>query len=131
MTRSDILYADGGDWTAPEGHVSYKVDEPTPGFYRCKMRFDGLPVGVRIWHGLPNDPVTGEPLDRSPRWQADVNGTYAEIETVWPRCARDPIGEDEYLHLCRLTGWAQDHAPDSALADPRRKVDPLSMPLPF
>ena len=48
------------------------TDTPIPGFYRMRLRSGGQPVGVRVWFGPPADPVTGEELDRSWRWQATV-----------------------------------------------------------
>lgn len=123
------------DYTAPRYPVpTYEganPDVPTAGFYRMRLRSGGVPVGVRIWFGAPLDPVTGEEMDRSHRMQAEINGTYAEMDRVWPRCAGEPIDEAEYRHLCATQAWAKQHAPDSALAQPTRKVDPLSSPLLF
>lgn len=70
-------------------------------------------------------------MDRSHRLQAHINGRYAELDQVWPRCAGEPVTEAEYRHLCRVQSWAAEHAPDSALADPRRKLSPLETPLLF
>lgn len=127
MSRARVDYSDGSDFRA----VGFDPDLPVAGFYRFRMRSGGALCGVRIWHGAPLDPVTGEELDRSPRWQALVNDDPVEIERVWPRCAADPITDAEYRHYCRTQTWAQQHAPDSALADPRRKADPLTTPLLF
>lgn len=128
MTRAHIDYRAGGDATGFTGH---NPDVPEAGHYRMRMRSGGVWVGVRIWHGQPNDPVTGEPMDRALRFQAEINGAYAEIDRVWPRCAGDPITEAEYRHLCATQQWAQQNAPESALADPRRKLDPLTSPMLF
>lgn len=127
MTRARVDYSDGSDFRA----TGFDPDLPVAGHYRFRMRSGGALCGVRIWHGAPHDPVTGEELDRSPRWQALVNDDPVEIERVWPRCAADPISDGEYRHYCRTQAWAQQHAPDSALADPRRKADPLTTPLLF
>jgi hypothetical protein len=109
----------------------YNPDVPKPGFYRMRLRSGGAYVGVKVWFGAPLDPVTGEEMDRSHRFQAEINGAYAELDRVWPRCAGDPITEAEYQHLCATQQWAQQHAPDSALAQPTRRFDPLSSPLLF
>lgn len=110
-------------------HVPGAVDvtRPTEGFYRHKLRSGGVYVGVRVWYGAPLDPVTGEELDRSWRWQAEVNGKpIDDFEQVWPGCAGDPISADDYRIYCQRERWAAQHAPASAYADPRKRIDPLS-----
>lgn len=128
--RDATPYAAGRAWTAPVGY-GVSAEAPVTGFYRMRMRANSHYVGVRIWFGQPLDPVTGERLDRSLRWQAEVNGRYMELDRVWPACATDPIEQAEYEHLKGLQDWASDHAPQSALADPRRPLDLLTAPLVF
>ena len=107
------------------------AEEPVAGFYRGKLRSKGALCGFRIWHGLPLDPITGEEMDRSPRWQAHANGEYVEIDDVWPYGAQLIITEREYNKFCQQQTWARQYAPDSALADPKRKSNHLSSPLYF
>ena len=130
MTRDRLDYAAPASAATFEG---FDPDVPVPGFYRTRLRSGGVRVGVRIWFGPPKDPVTGEELDRSPRWQAEVNGKYIDLDRVWPSCARDPIDAREYAYLTKLQAWGEEHAPDSPQADPTRRVDLLSpsTPLPF
>lgn len=122
-------------YDSPHAHViaqpGIDADTPTAGFYRMRLRSGGAYVGVRIWHGLPVDPATGEEMDRAACWNAKINGTWSSIDHVWPRCAGEPINPQEYEHLCGQQAWAAKHAPTSALADPRRKIDPLTSPLTF
>lgn len=116
-------------------HVEGAVDitRPTEGYFRHKLRSGGVYGGIRIWYGAPLDPVTGEELDRSWRWQADFNGEPVEFDQVWPVCAGDPISDDEYRRYIARHEWAKEHAPGSGYADPRKRLDPLSSdnPLPF
>jgi hypothetical protein len=128
MARLHLRYGDAPTVKTFAGH---DPDVPQPGFYRMRLRSGGAYVGVRIWHGAPLDPLTGEEMDRSPRMQADINGRYVEMERVWPKCAADPIGDAEYHHLIATQEWAVQHAPESALARPTRRFDPLTSPLPF
>ena len=128
LTRSAVPY---GERRATRVYEGFNTDIPTPGFYRLALRSGAAPVGVRIWFGQPLDPVTGEEMDRSLRFQAQANGEMIDLEEVWPRCARQIITETEYDLMCRKARWAREHAPDSALADPRRRIDPLNSPLPF
>lgn len=110
----------------PEG-----ADTPVAGYYRGKLRSKGALCGIRIWYGAPLDPLTGEEMDRSHRWQAQVNGEYVEIDEVWPYGVQLVITEIAYNKFCTQQRWAREHAPSSALADPKRKSNPLHSPLYF
>ena len=116
-------------------HVEGAVDVTTPvaGFYRFRMFSGSVRGGVKLWNGPPSDPVTGEILDRSWRWQAEFDGKPVDFSRVWPQCAGDPITEREYTHYVMRRAWARENAPDSAFAEVGRKVDLLSTdnPLPF
>lgn len=129
MARSDRLYRDGAP--ARTDYAGFDPDTPVEGFYRVRLRSGGAYVGCRIWHGTPREPWSGEEMDRAARFQAEINGSYVELETVWPRCAADPITEAEYQHLCHVQKWAVDHAPGSGLDDPRKPIDPLNSPIVF
>ena len=117
----------------PRRFEGFDPSIPMAGFYRFRLRGGTVRGGVRIWHGPPYDPVTGEELDRSWRWQAEMDGQYIEIDDVWPQCAGEPISEDAYRELVARRIWAQQNAPRSSYADRTRKIDLLSThhPLPF
>ena len=127
MSRAVLNYATRSE--ARAAYVGFDPDTPIAGHYRTRLRSGAIRVGVRIWHGAPLDPVTGEEMDRSHRWQAHVNGAYIELEQVWPKCADEPIDAAEYAHLCKLSAWADTHAPQ--IADPYRRIDPLQSPMMF
>ena len=129
MIRSDRAYAEVSAFDAPN---DYGVSlDPVEGFYRGKMRSGGALCGFHIWYGPPLDPVTGEEMDRGHRWQAHCNGSYVEIDDVWPQVAGDRISRADYVKHCDQAGWAKANAPKSALANPRRKTDPIHSPLYF
>jgi hypothetical protein len=111
--------------------AGYDASIPNAGWYRYKLRAGGHPVAVRIWFGAPHDPVTGEELDRGWRWQATANGEPIDLDRVWPSCGRDPITECEGRYLAGLQAWATEHAPASPAADPNRRIDLLTAPMPF
>lgn len=114
------------------GEGAVPVSFPVAGWYRFRLRADGVRCAVKIFFGPPADPVTGELLDRSPRWQCLVNGEYFDdFNRIWPACARDPLTEEEYNFLIAKHQWALKHAPDSGLANPRRRNDLLQSPLEF
>lgn len=134
MTRRTISGA-YGDAEVRAVHVSGAVDvsEPVAGYYRFRLRSGAVRGGVKLWYGAPHDPVTGEELDRSWRWQAEFNGEYIEFDRCWPQCAGDPITEREYRQCIARQRWAEQNAPDSAYANPTKRIDHLSTatPLPF
>ena len=128
MSRSSRLYADGAEGKTFEG---FDASTPIAGYYRMKLRSGGVRGVVKLVYGPPLDPVTGEELDRSWRWQAFFNGEMIDVERAWPGCAADPTTEEHYQRAIARQSWAQESAPDSAYADPRKKLDLLSSPLPF
>lgn len=107
------------------------VEQPIAGYYRMKLRSGGVYGIVRIWHGPPLDPVTGEELDRSWRWQALFNGEPIDFEDAWPVCAKMTATEQDYRIAINRQAWAQKHAPKSGYADARARHDPLNAPLTF
>ena len=109
------------------------AEVPTAGFYRHKLRGGSIPVAVKVWHGAPLDPVTGEELDRGWRWQATADGEPIPLDDVWPECGKRPITEVEYAAAIKRRAWAQKAAPASSYAIPGKRYDPLSRdePLPF
>lgn len=131
MTRAAITYGDRS--SAPRAYAGQDISTPTAGYFRHRLRSGSVDVGVYLWHGQPADPVTGELLDRSWRWQAMVNDEPADFDHVWPGCAGDPISEADYRRYCARQDWARKAAPESAYAEPSRKVDRLSTnhPMPF
>lgn len=133
MSRDRTPYATRREWVAPEGY-GIDVGEPVAGFYKVKLSRDTVLRAVRLVYGPPLDPVTGEELDRSWRWMAYLDdGSLANFDTVWPKCAGDPITEQDWKISVARTEWAKVHAPDSAYADSRKKHDLFSKnsPLPF
>ncbi|WP_420137862.1 hypothetical protein [Sphingomonas sp.] len=129
MTRAPLSYGTRHeprtDWA---GH---DAETPVAGFYRMRLRSGGVFVAVKLWHGLPLDPETLDELDRAPCWNALINGAWANVTDAWPRCADEPVDAQEYAFLLSRVGWAAQHAPDSPVADPTKRVDPLSSPLLF
>lgn len=133
MSRSAVPYAQR-EVRAVAVANAVDVTEPAAGFYKVKLSRDTVLRAVQLWYGPPADPVTGEELDRSWRWQAMLDdGALIDLDRVWPVCARDPITEQEFKRCSARVEWAREHAPTSAYAERGVKLDPLStdMPLPF
>lgn len=124
-------YLDYTARSAPAAGQGFDPDTPVAGFYKMRLCSGAVPVGIRIWWGQPLDPIDGSVLDRSFRWNASANGQLIELERVWPRCAGDAITEAEAQYLTTLQSWGEQNAPDSPQANPNKRVDFLTAPLPF
>lgn len=109
------------------------VSEPTAGHYRMRLVARGPWVPCKIWFGPPLDPLTGEELDRSPRWQAEVRGKPydRDVLDLWTWCAGQPIGANEYLYLLAIHRHASAHEPDMPEAAPHEKINHLKTPTIF
>lgn len=106
------------------------ADTPVAGFYRVRLVRGGPWVAVRIWYGPPHDPETGEEMDRSWRWQATRDGKVADIDRVWPWCGANPITEAEYQSLTDRAAYVRAFSHDDVHAQPSRRIDLLSAPVP-
>jgi hypothetical protein len=105
----------------PSRGPSFEPDLPVAGFYRVRLRRGAADSAIRIWLGPPRDPETGEPMpDRSPVWQAELNGQAVDVFTYWPGCARERISEAEGERLVERNRTLDDA---SAFYDPRRPID--------
>lgn len=88
-----------------------QVDRPQPGFYRLRLVRNGPWRPARISYGPARDPLTGERLDRSPLWSAEIAGKLvappspdpyrAGVYRVW-HWGR-PISLAEYTQLMATT----------------------------
>lgn len=131
--RDRLTYSDRRAWSAPEGY-GLSVEHPVEGFYKIKLGKNAIWRGVHLRFAPPNDPLTGEVLDRSWRWQAFLDdGSLVEFDVAWPKCAGEPISQKDFDHFVARQRWAETNAPDSAYADRRKPLDLLSRsnPLPF
>jgi hypothetical protein len=100
-------------------------DTPTSGLYKTKLIKNGPWVPVRIWFGPPHDPVTGDVMDRSWRWQAEKAGKLCtDINQAWPWCARNEIYQSEYDYLVACCKHNMHPA-----SQPRKKVDLMTVSL--
>jgi hypothetical protein len=128
MTRAPLDYSaprEGGKW---EG---FDPDQPITGHYKMRIRSGAVYVGIRLWFGPPLDPIDGTELDRATRWNCTANGAAIDLDRVWPKCAGDPITEAEHDYLAGVQAWGEANAPDSPQANPHKRVDFLTAPLPF
>jgi len=63
------------------------------------------------------------PLDRSPHFQARVNGKRAHIDRVWTARSLRPVSRDEFeFRIGPLRRWAREN-PSAPEAKPQNLVD--------
>lgn len=129
MSRDGTLYSSmrGGG----KSFAGFDPSTPIAGYYRFRLNGGGVWGVVHLWYGPPHDPVTGEELDRSWRWQARFNGEMIDVERCWPVCAKHPTTAEHYHQAIARQLWAQVNAPNSAYANPRKAQDRIDAPLPF
>jgi hypothetical protein len=104
-------------------------DQPVAGYYKRRLVKNGPWIPVRIWFSAPTDPhQPGETLDRSPRWQAELDGREIGIWDVWPACSGHPIDEAEFRYMIATAAHARKHEPHMPEADPDRSIDLNRLP---
>jgi hypothetical protein len=116
--------------------VSRPLGQPVPGFYELRLMRRAVSVAAEIIHAPPNDPLTGEPLDRSWYWRATVNGeAYCRPEIEPPEIVwrvylyGEPIDAERYRWLIEDRQWAKLWKPHLPEANPLREIDHRSIPL--
>jgi len=108
---------------------SFDPDIPVAGCYSVRLVKGGPPVALLIWFGLPVDPLTGEEMDRAPRWNAVLNGvTPVDVGRFWPSCAANRISLSAYHHIVDLSRTMD---PSDPYFDPMKPVDRSTAKPPF
>lgn len=103
-------------------------DKPIEGFYEMRLVRGGPWCPVRIWHGMPFDPATGEWCERQEKWRACLNGEQVDVWRCWPGCSGHPISEADYRHMRAAQNYAVTFEADLPAANPHRKIDLDTLP---
>lgn len=104
-----------------------KADAPQ--HYAIKLVKNGPRVACKVWFGAPLDPITSEPLDRSPRWNALVGGEETDPDRILifigdiGYVKGEPIKVAEYDHLLTVREWAMKEDPSAPEAAPRQAIN--------
>lgn len=108
-----------------------RIDRPEPGFWLVRLVRNGPPVPAAImWVQTTHDPVTGEPMDRSRFLAAYIDGKPTSLDDVWLRRGT-PIDQREYEFRVADAEWVRQNAPNEPAANPTRRINPITAPLPF
>lgn len=103
--------------------------EPRVGFFKRKFIRGGPWCCARIWVEQIVDSETGELLADEVMC-CDVDGRPADPEEQWLHIADHPVGESEYNYLLSLSRYAKANDAREPLANPREKIDLMTMPVP-
>ena len=122
------------------------VDDVEEGhFLLTRWRAGKIAIPIRIWFGPPNDPETGEPLDRSWRWNVEINGHDAndpqrparigdrevhDLVGIWPECKANPISAADYALTVAEAIWAESYDPRDPRGTISGRIDPMTASLP-
>lgn len=129
----------------PFNPVQDGADRLEEGYFLLDMHRSGrVAVPIHVWYGPPID-EDGQPMDRSWRWQIEINGVLAgdpdapaciagrpvdELGEIWPHCKRHPIDESDYRFRTDRANWAERYDDRDPFAGTGRKIDPMTAPLP-
>jgi hypothetical protein len=122
-------------WWAPRNLI-----RPKPGFYVMRLR-SGAPLVTAIIYQLcpmvipqpmnvagPHPEDWCRPLDRSPHYQARINGKRVDIDGVWTARSLRLVSRDEFeCRIGPLRRWAREN-PSAPEANPQRRVDLNAIP---
>ncbi len=113
--------------------MSRRVDQIEAGFYEIRLVSGGPPVAARITYGPPDDPITGEPLDRSWRHRLFILGEEVDdLDRLWNVAITGKrIDEARHEYLIQTHRWEVDNRPDLPAASPRQRVNLGRTPLLF
>lgn len=108
------------------------LDQPQPGLWMVRLVSGGPEVPAMI-ERRPHEPGNPEnELDRSPRslLHAEIDGAAVDVDAVWNRRGR-AIDRAEYDYQIAIGRHAKAYLPKHPRAEPRSRIDLLTVPLPF
>lgn len=107
------------------------IDDPQPGYFKLRLVRKGPWLPARIRHEPMADPTTGEPLDRSYLWYAEIDGQLhappdrdparAGVFRIWLFGKR--ITEEDYSKLRENKARAERVDPQAPELNPETPVD--------
>lgn len=105
-------------------------DDPECGWFKIKLVKNGPYVPARIWLYQEIDSETGELCDDE-KFQAELNGQYADPYSQWIWMSARPITKAEYDWMMAVREYALANAQDEPAANPRQPINHLKTPIPF
>lgn len=115
------------------------------GYFLLEMHRSGrVSVPIRIWFGPPLD-EEGQPMERSWRWQIEINGVLFgdpdappaiagrpidRLDEFWPHCKRCPITAEDYRYRVDRANHAEKYDENDPFGGTGRRIDVLTAPLP-
>lgn len=102
------------------------VNDPQCGWYKVMLVKGGPYVPAAIYIEREIDPDTGELLTDE-IMRCEISGRFHDPEDAWLWCWETPISKAEFDYLKAVAYHAAFHAPDQPEANPRKKIDWLSV----
>lgn len=99
-----------------------RVDELKAGYYKLRKTKGGVWVAAELIWGPPEDPITGEALDRSWRWWVKVNGRYDPKMNLYRVTNSPRITKAKHDSMVEVHNWAVENARALPEANPHRPV---------
>ena len=115
--------------SALKGEAVAVMDDPQPGFFRRRLVRGGPFVPVKVWLEQSIDVESGE-IDGDSVLKCIVDGFEANPEDHWTYICDQPISEEDYEYLWRLSDYARLHDRREPLANPRKKINLMTVPFP-
>lgn len=116
--------------------VARVIDAPRPGYFKMRIVKGGPLVPCEIRYCRPRDPATGEELERSPMWEAWINGRLhrdpspsslsAGVDRIWLHAIE--IDEAEFKLMTANKEWAEEHCPSDPAARPTERARLRDLP---
>ncbi len=127
-TRALAWWTRNGDLREMPGGPT--LEEVHCGWYKRRLVRGGPWVPAAVWLHQEIDPETGELLGPEVL-RCEVAGQECDPDDAWSYIAGAPISEQLYKLMHADSAWAKKWAPNDPIANPRERIDPGKMPLPF
>ena len=110
------------------GEAPLITEEPQAGYYKRRLVKGGPFVPVEFWTVRQYDDA-GDLTD-DVKTMCSVDGWVVDAVDNWTYCAAQPIPKAEFDYLTKVSAYAKLNDRREPLANPRKRIDPLSFPLP-
>ena len=116
----------------PFQYVRGTTTTKNPAYFAVRLCKGGPRIALKIYYGPPSDPLTGEPLDRSPRWQVWLSGELQENHADFivhfqpdgsPVVVGEEISAEEHEYLLQLRSYAVEYDATMPESDPKKPVN--------
>jgi hypothetical protein len=109
--------------------IEGEFETPQCGFFQTRLCRGGPYVPARIYIVQDYDHETEE-LISDEIYICEIGGRQCDAAETWHWLFRQPITEERYEFMIASRDWSLDHAPHEPIANPRKPINWLDVPLP-